>query len=221
MSMEKRIILISMGIALFSLLLSGCLTRAPMMNQPEIVKKAADLTITLKPLSYETLKERHGSNHEFYTNPFIDFPGQIPQRRIVVFDTTFTTEVNNISVFIREVQLTIGGESGKAASAEYLRNLWLGYVEQTPYEDQLPRKAKNYMLPREFTIKPGEPVSGYMVFAYPYPKEGGAGLLSIPVTAENGDRGTIEVEMYFSENGLDTEMPEENTGIFAEEDSEE
>ena len=187
---------------------------------PEIVKKAADLTITLKPLSYDTLKDRHGSNLEDYKNPFIDFPGQIPQRRIVVFETTFTTEVSTIDVFIREIQLNIGGKFGKigkAASAEYLSNLWLGYVDDTPYEAKLPRKAHDYMLPRKFTIKPGEPVSGYLVFAERYPKEGGEGFLSIPVTADNGDRGTIEIEMFFSEHGLDTEKPESNTGMFSEE----
>ena len=219
--MKKKFHLILASVLLMSFIVSGCYTRPPEINVPEIVTKAADLTITLKPLDYETLKERHGSNKEFYTNPFIDFPGQIPQRRIVVFETTFSTEVSTIDVFIREIQLNIGGQTGKATSAEYLNNLWMGYVDNTPYEAKLPAKSMKYMLPRKFTIKPGEPITGYLVFAERYPKEGGEGLLTIPVTAENGDRGTIEVEMYFSENGLDTEIPEDNTGIFAEENTEE
>lgn len=218
MKIYTRILLITVLLSLT--LFTGCLTKAPIVDLPEIVKKAADLTITLKPMDYETLKKLHGSNREFYTNPFIDFPGQVPQRRIIVFETTFSTEVSTIDVFIRDIQLSIGGQSGKAASAEYLNNLWLGYVENTPYEAKLPAKSTKYMLPRNFTIKPGEPVSGYLVFAERYPKEGGEGLLTIPVTADNGDRGTIEIDMFFTESGLNTEKQEANTGIFSEEDSE-
>ncbi|MCK5735347.1 MAG: hypothetical protein KAH21_02670 [Spirochaetaceae bacterium] len=218
---NRTSVLITALLSLF--FLAGCITKAPIVALPEIVKKSADLTITLKPLSYDFLKERHGSNLRDYTNPFIDFPGQIPQRRIVVFETTFATEVSTIDVFIREILLNIGGQigqTGKAVSAEYLSNLWLGYIEDTPFEAKLPRKAHDNMLPRKFTIKPGEPVSGYLVFAERYPKEGGEGFLSIPVTADNGDRGTIEIEMFFSENGLDTERPEANTGMFNEEAAE-
>jgi len=217
--MTSRNIFRLSAVILSGVLLISCITRAPVITLPEIVKQAADLTITLKPLSYDVLKERHGSNKEFYTNPFIDFPGQIPQRRIVVFEAVFSTEISTIDVFIRDIQLSIGGQIGKAASAEYLSNLWLGYVQQTPYEAKLPRKAHENMLPRNFTIKPGNPVNGYLVFTERYPKEGGEGLLTIPVTAENGDRGTIEIELYFSESGLDTEKPEANTGMFAETDS--
>jgi len=204
--------------ALLALSLSGCLTKAPMVDVPEIVIKAADLTITLDPLSYDELKERHGSNRRQRLNPYIDFPGQIPQRRIVVFDTVFETSVSNVDVAIREIKLSVSGQVGNAASVEYLNNLWRGYIRGTPWEATIPAVTRRTMLPREFSVTPGEPVIGYLVFAERYPKEGGLGLLEIPVITDKGDRGTLEYEMYFTEKGIDADAPETNTGIFSQDE---
>lgn len=211
-------IILTVGI-LSIFLLSGCITQPPSTANKKIIAKAADLTVELEQIPYETLKKLYGSNRRDYQNPFIDFPGQVPQRRIVVFDAIFSTETSTIDVGIRTIQLSIGGQAGKAASAEYLSNLWKGYIKRTAWVNKLPDKAHRNMIPREFSIEPGEPVSGYLVFAERFPKEGGEGFMSIPVTSENGDRGTIEIEMYFSEGGTETAAPEANTGIFAEEDN--
>ena len=202
----------------FSSFFTGCLTKPPEANLPLITQKAADLTITLRPLSYDTLKERHGSNRRDKLNPFIDYPGQVPQRRIVVFEAEFSTEVSTILVNIRDIKLAIDDKTGKAASVEYLTQLWNVYIQKTAYSNTIPSKARRTMLPREFTIIPGEPVSGYLVFAEPYPKTGGKGLLSIPMATPGGDRGTIEIEIDFEGPDTKTE-PEESTGIFSDEAS--
>ena len=200
--------------------LTGCLTQAPLVEAQQIVIKSADLTITLEPVGYDELRERHGSNVRQRLNPYIDFPGQIPQRRIVVFDAVFETSLSNINVQVREIKLGIGGQVGNAASVEYLNNLWKGYIKETPWEATIPAVTRRTMLPREFSVLPGEPAIGYLVFAERYPKEGGAGLLEIPVITDKGDRGTLEYEMYFTENGIDAEAPEANTGIFAQTEEE-
>ncbi len=196
--------------------LSGCLTRPPQVQLPVITEKTADLTITLKPLSYDELKERHGSNRRDKLNPFIDYPGQVPQRRIIVFDAEFSTEESTILFNIRDIKLAIGDETGKAASIEYLIRLWDVYNNKTAFSKTIPDKARRYMLPREFTVKPGENIAGYLVFAEPFPKIGGEGLLTIPVTTDSGDTGTIEIKIDFDSNE-GTEEETENTGIFAEE----
>lgn len=206
---------IILAAGLLTITFSGCLTRAPVVDSPEIVITAADLTITLKPLGYDTLKELHGSNRRQWLNPYIDFPGQIPQRRIVVFEARLETEVSSVNIFIRDIKLGIGGQVGKAASVEYLNNLWLGTIRNTAWEATIPAVTRRTMLPREFVVKPGESAEGYLVFAERYPKEGGAALLEIPVSTDDGDRGVLEYEMFFTEEGIDTEVVEANTGIFA------
>jgi hypothetical protein len=122
-------------------------------------------------------------------------------------------------VEIRAIKLGVGGQVGNAASAEYLNNLWKGYIKDTPWVSTIPSVTRRTMLPREFTVKPGEPAIGYLVFAERYPKEGGAGLLEIPVSTDKGDRGTLEYEMFFTENGIDKDAPEANTGIFGQDDN--
>lgn len=200
--------------------LSSCLTQAPKSSIPTITKQAADLTITLHPLDYDALRELHGSNRQpdKKVNPYIDYPGQIPQRRIVVFDTEFKTETSTIMINIREIELAIGGRMGKAASVAYLTRLWESYIDDTPYVNTIPDVARRTMLPREIVVTPGENVSGYLVFAEPFPKDGGEGLLTIPVSADTGDKGVIEIEINFEDPEAGVHQ-EKNTGIFAEEES--
>ena len=201
-----------------SFVFTSCLTKPPVADMPLITQKAADLTIKLQPLDYDTLKELYGSNRRDKLNPFIDYPGQIPQRRIVVFDAEFSTEVSTILVTLRDITLAIDGQMGKAASVEYLVQLWDLYIKNTAFSNTIPGKARKTMLPREFTVIPGEPVNGYLVFAEPYPKTGGDGLLRIPVATETGDKGTIEIEISFQDPEADSEV-NENSGIFNDSDS--
>ena len=214
----SRVLLVSV-IAVLAFVFSGCLTQAPVSDSQEIVIKAADLTITLDPVNYDDLRERHGSNRRQWLNPYIDFPGQVPQRRIVVFDAVFETDLTNVDVKIRAIKLAIGGQVGNAASAEYLNNLWKGYIRETAWEATIPAVTRRTMLPREFSVKPGEPAIGYLVFAERYPKEGGEGLLEIPVSTDKGDRGVLEHLMFFTEKGIDVEVAEENTGIFSQKET--
>ncbi len=201
-----------------SFIFTSCLTKPPVASMPLITQKAADLTIKLQPMDYDTLKELHGSNRRDKLNPFIDYPGQVPQRRIVVFEAEFSTEVSTILVTLRDITLAIDGQTGKAASVEYLIQLWDVYIKNTAYSNTIPGKARKTMLPREFTVIPGEPVNGYLVFAEPYPKTGGDGLLRIPVATDSGDKGTIEIEISFQDPNTDPDIIE-NSGIFNESDS--
>lgn len=214
---KLRLPLVLSSMLLILMLLSGCVTKAPVADSRPIIHQTADLTITLRPLSYDVLKERHGSNHPDKINPFIDYPGQIPQRRIVVFEATFETEVSTIIVDLKQVKLTMGGSGGNAASQDYLIRLWENYIRNSAFQNTIPYKSRKFVLPGDFTITPGAPVQGYLVFAEPYPKEGGEGLISMTVSTDSGDTGELEIPLAFTEHGISDDTEDLNTGIFAAE----
>jgi len=198
---------------LIPIFLSSCVSPPAKLTQDVIQTKTADLTITLAPISEETLLERHGSNKYYPRNPFIDFPGQVPPKRFAVFEAKFETSESTVLFSLNDITLRIGEKGGRATSVEYLRNLWLGYKDDRGW-GRILEATQNTMLPREFTVTPGHPVEAYLVFANNYPKEGGDGLMVIEVVTPGGDKGTIEIPMSFSTSGLDLET-EDNTGIFA------
>ncbi len=206
---------------LMVILLCGCLSKSPETNQGTISTRVADLTISLTYVSRDTLIERHGKNNYYKQNPFVDYPGRIPPKNIVVFETSFRTDESTVLVELKDVKLKIEDKSGKAVNVEYLRNLWQGYTERDQRgRPRLERAARDFMLPEDILVEPGNPASGYLVFPYGYPKEGGDGMLTIIASTSNGDKGTIEIPMSFSENGAgDYVETEDNTGIFAESDS--
>ncbi len=211
----RRLLIIFVLLA--AVFLSSCISRPPELTQMEIITKAADLSISLVPLSRETLIERHGTNKYYARNPFVDFPGQIPPRRIIMFEATFETTESTVFFTLKDISLRIGEKGGKATSVEYLRNLWYGYKDDRGWS-RIMEATRNNMLPREFTVSPEEPASAYLVFANNYPKEGGDALMVLVVSTPGGDRGTIEIPMAFNISGMEP-VKDDNTGIFAEEDS--
>jgi hypothetical protein len=196
-------------------LLWGCNSLSPVANAPVIVHNVADLTITLLPLSRDTLVKRHMDNKKRYMNPYIDYPGQIPRRRIIVFETRFQTTESTLLVNVFEQNLTIGTESGRAQTALYMMRLWETYLDDVA-KNKVERTLKDTVFPEDFTVEPGEPITGYLVFAAPYPKGGGEGMLTLKVSTSSGDRGTFEIPVNFAgTEGTESETGE-NTGVFGE-----
>ena len=186
------------------------------ISEPITLTKA-DVTIQITPLNYDELKELHGSNRRQKLNPFIDYPGQIPQRRIVVFKTEFLAKESTIQVNIKDTSLKIGEKQGRGITPEYMHQLWKVYIANSPYVNIIPNKAKKYMLPRDFVFSPESPQTGYLVFAEPYPKEGGKSILTIPVSTPEGDQGVFEFELYFNQDGISSDSPSTgDTGKFLE-----
>ena len=203
----------------FLLILSSCISPPPEPDKSVIINKTADLTIKLVPISQEELIKRHGSNKDYYQNPFYKYPSQLPPRRIVVFNAQFSTEQSCILFSLKKIKLKIDDNSGKATSIDYLLRLWDGYKDDLGW-GRLEATCRKYMLPTEFKVTPDKPVSGYLVFANNYPKEGGEGLLTLEVSTDSGDAGTIEIPINFTEDGVKAQPKEKNTGIFAEQNSE-
>ena len=201
------------------IVLSACLTPPPQATDTVITKQAADLTITLKPITKEELIKKHGSNQYYYQNPFYKYPSQLPPRRIIVFNTEFKSTESNILFSLKKIKLVIDNMGGKATTSDYLIRLWESYEDDRGW-GQLENACRKYVLPTEFKVTPDKPVSGYLVFANNYPKEGGKGLLTLEVSTDTGDTGTIEIPITFTEEGINTETKEKNTGIFAEQNTE-
>ena len=206
------------AVFLILLVLAGCNSLSPVAELPEIVYQAADLTITLQPLDRDTLIDRHMSNRRRNQNPYLDYPGQIPKRRIVVFETTFETTESTVDFNLFEQNLRIESGTGRAQTALFMMQLWQGYTE--PIGENLMRQTLNStVLPKDFSVVPGKPVTGYLVFAAGYPKEGGRGMLTLSATTPDGDRGTFEIPVnFFGTDGAPSAVGE-NTGLFADTDS--
>ncbi len=199
--------------------LSSCISPPPKLTQPEIQVKTADLTITLVPISEETLIERHGSNKYYPRNPFVDFPGQVPPKRFIIFEARFETTESTVLFALNAITPRVGEKGGKATSVEYLRNLWVGYtIDDQRGWGRILETTRNTMLPREFAVTPEEPAAAYLVFANNYSKEGGKGMMVIGVSTPEGDKGTIEIPMNFNTSGVESDTGD-NTGIFAEDNS--
>ena len=209
------LILISTAI----LLLTSCMTKSPVATeQKTVTAQIADIGVELTYLTRDTLIDRHGSNRYYNQNPFVDYPGLFPRKNVVVFETRITTQESTIEMNIREIELKIGEKSGKATTVLYLRNLWKAYKDDQGWP-KIERATRQFMFPDDITIDPDNPALGYMVFPYSYPREGGAGLLTMTFSTPEGDKGTLEIPMQFSEDGADPYAESENTGIFAGNDS--
>ena len=204
---------------LILVLLSSCNSLSPVAELPVIVHQAADLTITLKPLDRDTLTDRHMSNRRRWQNPYIDFPGQIPRRRVIVFEADFETVESTVNFNLFEQNLSIESASGRAQTSLFMFRIWEVYLDDVGRN--IMRQTLNAtVLPKDFTVSPGNPVSGYLVFADSYPVEGGRGMLTMSATTPGGDRGTFEISVDFLGPDGAVSTVGDNTGVFAEEGEE-
>jgi len=179
------------------LLLTSCVSKPPVPVETAFVLESADLTIRLTPLSREELRERHGANTDSVRNPFIDYPAQLLKKRIVVFETGIESDESEVLFHLDGIHLVIGGEKATAVSSELLMNYWRGYAsqEEAVLMESLLRRT---MLERKFSVSPDEPVEGYLVFAHPFPREGGEAMISFNVSTPAGDYGLLEQAMEFT-----------------------
>lgn len=176
--------------------------------------ETADLGITLEFINKDVLIMRHGShNSRQYINPYYGYPALITKKKFIVFDFNAKSTDSTVNFELDEIILEIGEVSGDAKSRAYLNNIWGHY--STSDIRGMDDTMKDTLLNREFTVSPDNPVSGYLVFGENYPTEGGEGLISFDVTTPEGDHGTLESALYFSEDGLTTPK-ESNSGIFSD-----
>lgn len=195
---------------------ASCVSNAPEASSGEpIIIEAADLTIRLVPVSRDELRERHGANTDRMRNPFIDQRSQLTRKRIVVFEADISTTESTVLFALEDNSLMIGGQTSRGTSRELLLNFWKGHASQEELAT-MHDKTLRYMLNREFTVEPGKPAQGYLVYAHNFPKEGGEGLLRFTVRTPDGSEGTLEETVNFTERGLATEEEKVNTGIFAQ-----
>ena len=125
-----------------------------------------------------------------------------------------STSESTVNFRLDDINFRKGPVEGDAKSHKYLTRIWSYYnggqsrtMEQT---------LDDTLLPTEFTVSPGEPVSGYLAFAEKYPAEGTDGTISFYLTTPGGESGRLEKKVYFVEEGIVADRPE-NTGIFADE----
>jgi len=197
------------------LLLASCISRPPLSTEASFTLESADLTIRLVSLGPGELRGRHGSNTDRIRNPFIDYPAQFLKKRIVVFETEISTLESEVLFRLDEIRLEIGGVRDAAASPELLTNYWKGYASQ---EEGVLMQAlmRKTMLSREFSVSPGRPAKGYLVFAHSFPKEGGDAVISFNVSTPDGEEGLLEQAMEFTETGILDEEKPDREGIFSE-----
>lgn len=203
------------AILLLTVILAGCSTAPPqpILAKP-LVHHTADLTISLRFLNEETLVQRHGRNDSrLYTNPYYGYPGLITKKKLIVFEFQATSIESSVAFALEDMELLIGRVVGNAKSRPYLSRIW-GHNSRAAV-DGMDHTMKKTILPRDFEVTPDNPVSGYLVFGENYPEEGGDALITMYVSTQSGDEGTIEIPLEFSADGL-VKKSRENTGIFDE-----
>lgn len=197
------------------LLLSACNTAPPkpVMTEP-IVHEVADIRLNLRYLDEDELIFLHDSNDVAgYKNPYYKYPTLITKKRLVVFEFTGSSTETTVLFKLKDINLSIDRIAGPAKSRPYLENIW-GHIDKVNLP-AMTRTMKQTLLDREFTIEPGKPVTGYLVFGENYPQGGGDGIITMYVSTSTGDDGTIEIPLKFSSDGT-LQTSEKEPSIFSD-----
>lgn len=187
----------------------GCTSKPTMTTLKPLTKKVADITFSLKYLSEKELL----SLHRREGNVFADYPGRIPPKKTIVFALDISTEETIVNFNINDIHLSIGEQTGASKTQYQILRAWQSYLKEPTAERKAKKMVKQRMFIDEITVTPETPASGWIVFLENYPDSGSA-VLSIEMSTDNGDAGTIEIPMDFSIDETQLSFIE-NTGIFS------
>ncbi len=211
--MYFRIFRAIIPVLLFSLaILTGCRTTTYQPTQDTIEYKISDIQFRLTPLTRDNLIELYGKDE----NPFIDFPGKLPPRYLLVFDTSITTETSEVEFSRETITISIGESTYKASNYFTLNSNWNSYYDNDTQALHMRNRINKTLKPSEFSASPDAPFKGFLVFLIPI-KDATKGTIRIPAKTPQGDEGVIEIPFTLEKYiGKDKAIPSENTGIFAE-----
>lgn len=178
----------------FPLVLTGCMTYDYVPQNKVVTKKVADVSVTLTYMTQSELRKRHGSE----SNPFVDMPKGVFQRDLVVFLCEIETEETIIEIASPKIIMRMGDKTDKAKTVITYMLYWKGYVNDSIYNAMVD-KCKQYLIPQNFTVRPGKKVQGYLVFFNNLPPEMGQAIISIPAVTEGGDAGIIEIPFFLDD----------------------
>ncbi|MDF1568052.1 MAG: hypothetical protein P1P77_08535 [Spirochaetaceae bacterium] len=205
------IVLVALTIAV----LAGCSTAGPQPRTYETIElDAADLHIELTYVDDETIEYRHGRNDSRRNvNPYYKFPAVITKKNFYVFEFSAATAESTVNFRLEDIDFRKGLVNGSAKSIKYLLRIWSHYNQGQ--SQMMTNTLEDTLLPPEFSVSPGNPVSGYLAFAENYPSDGKEAEISFYLTTPNGESGRLAVPIYFYEDRVSDELPV-NTGIFSE-----
>ena len=177
-----------------------------------IEHQVSDIHFQLIPLTREDLIEKYGKE----SNPFIDYPGKLPRKFFLIFDTVITTEQSEVEFSRDTITVTIGNSTYKTLTYFSLQTIWNAYDESDRASLHRKKTIMNTLKPSAFSAGPVNSFKGTLAFLIPL-KEDTKGVLHIPAKTPEGDEGVIDIP-FTLEKYIDGEkaVPSENTGIFAQ-----
>lgn len=177
-----------------------------------IEEQVSDIHFKLTLLDRPSLINQYGKKD----NPFIDFPGKLPPRYFFVLETEISTEESTVEFSQKNITIQVGLETYKCSNTFTLKKAWEPYYDNDSEQLHMGKTINRILKPVNFTVSPGNPYSGTLVFLIPV-KDAQEATIMIPARTPGGDEGIIEIPFTLKKmvDGKE-ELPSENTGIFAE-----
>jgi len=205
------------GLTLFS----GCSSIQITGSSEPFIQDVADIHFELTLLGRDELRERFGKDE----NPFIDYPGKLPRKHILVFQASISSEETVLSIDRNETYVTIANGNHKGMSARRLINVWEPYYRDDRDEAHKKRTMNTNLKSDTIEVSPDSPFQGLLVFMIPV-DENTKGIAVLPAVTSSGDRGDVEIPFSYrfvdggikgySETEKEDSSVEKNTGIFAD-----
>jgi len=209
---------ITIVLTLFIPILFLACTSKPITTSLEpITKEVADIKISLSYIPEIELIKMYKKDGNIFAN----YPGRVQPKKSIVFQLDISTEESVINFNINDLTLTIGAAFGNSRTQYQLLRAWGPYNNTLLEENKAKKLARTRMFNDEVTVTPDQPVSAWIVFLENFPNQG-KGSLSLYLSTEDGDSGSIEIPLEFSADSDSTKLfnktKKENPSIFDEEE---
>ncbi len=190
------------------LILTGCTsTREYSVTGDSFEKDFADVHVSIAYLDREELLARHGNDG----NAFIDFPANLGQKRLMVFELKVDTVDTSIKIKHKHITLNYGGKVASPLSYFLLEEMWKPFNKSSMEAGVRGKMAGQFVSGGTLKAGPGKPLSVYIVFAKNFPVFGDA-VFTMPISTSDGtDEGYVEAPFQFRPAG-GTVQKGENAG---------
>ncbi len=206
--MNRKMERIILGIWVAGLALTGtaCMsTETFSLTDDRFEKDFADVHVSIAYLDREELLARHGGDG----NAFIDFPPNLSQKRLMVFELKVETQKTSIKIRQKHITFGYGGTLASPLSSFLLKELWKPFNENSREEGRRDQMADRFVSSGILKASPGKALSVYIVFAKKFPVFGD-GVFTMPISTRDGeDSGYVEAAFQFRPAGADKEKTEE------------